>query len=513
MTARTTPLGRRAARRAAALAAFVAAGAAGAAAAPAFDDGTTQHFPAVQASAAAPLRQALIVAPGPSSPGPFGADAVADRDLLRLLGFDVTMVTADTRPRLDSAIRDFADAVKRDAEVAIFVLGSSRAGDGALFLTPTAARPSPSPPAAADFDGIRLARLLHAITRRAPKETVVVVDGCVPGDLPACPSGPDVVPRGVSAVLAGPVHPSAAPPASLGRALLGLMKRDGLTFADLAEPLRQAAGDAGLGFAATPAPSRTFAFLPADLLARLPRPCNDVDPRRGAEALRDGPSLAPLVADCAAAAVTYSPWPYFRDRLAVAREQRSAQTALAACDEAAAATYLGAYPGGRYRAAVVEQRRTCAPPPPPPTSPPPPPAPLSPLEQRATAAVADYYRRHDYHDGDSFAGLASLYPPTFRDRDRTVTGREHLGKLGEYYGSLSSVQINVIPGSLDLGGCVKAESCRVRGRIRSQTLKKGQSDSDRTESRFSLVFDLDTSKVLYECAVAEPANPRERPCE
>lgn len=466
------------------------------------DEGV-ERFRAVGTSAAAPLRQALVVAPLPAAPGPFGAEAVAVRDLLRLLGFDVTAVSSDTRPALDAATRGFVDAVKPGAEVALFLLGSIRAAGASLVVTPPAAGSSAAPPAS-DFDGIRLSRLLRAVARQNPKSLVVVADGCMPGGAPTCPTGSDAVPESVSALVASDAHP---PTGTLQGPLLGLMKRESLVFADLADPLRRAAAEAGLGFAATPTLSRTFAFMPADFLARLPRPCNAVDPRLGADALRTGPDLGPIAADCEAAAVTYAPWPFFRGRLATAREQSAAQKALRSCDAGAASAYLGAYPTGAYRAAVAEQRQACAPPPPPP------PPPLTPLQQRATAAVADYYRRHNYHDGDSFAALASLYPPKFRNRDRTVSDRDHMQQLGDYYAGLNSVQIDIVPGSLDLGDCLRPDSCRVHGRIRSQTLKKGQSEYSYADSRFSLLFNLDTSKVLYECAVGDPPNPREQPCE
>ena len=103
-------------------------------------------LPPVLASAAAPVRQALVIEPGAADPAPrtdaLRRDAGAYRDLLRLLGFAVTTLSPATRPELDAGLRGFARAVEPDADVAVFVLGDMRPARG---RADPSHRPAPRP--------------------------------------------------------------------------------------------------------------------------------------------------------------------------------------------------------------------------------------------------------------------------------------------------------------------------------------------------------------------------------
>jgi hypothetical protein len=109
--------------------------------------------PPIMASAAAPDRQALIIVPDFAGGGsvPRGAvaqsDAVAYRELLRLLGFTVTTLAIDTRPTFDLETRDFAKTIKRDGDVAVFVLGSVIGAGGKLYVPTSDLPPSARAPA------------------------------------------------------------------------------------------------------------------------------------------------------------------------------------------------------------------------------------------------------------------------------------------------------------------------------------------------------------------------------
>ena len=195
-----------------------------------------------------------------------------------------------------------------------------------------------------------------------------------------------------------------------------------------------------LGLAGSPDLSDAFVFLPAGFLAGLPLSCNTVDPTLPAEALRGRPTLEPLVASCREAAARYSFSPFFGLRLAAARDQEAARRALASCAEVP--SYLADFPSGRYRAAVEAAKRGCEAPPPA-TLPAPvtPPAPIpTPLQLQAAQAVAVYFHRHDYGQGDSFAGLARLYGPEVEVRGAAVPAADHMRRLGAWYGGYDSIR-------------------------------------------------------------------------
>ncbi len=355
---------------------------------------------------------------------------------------------------------------------------------------------------------------------------MAIVDECGGGEAkPACDIGSTSVPEGVSAIVvhrvpAGGADGPVAGVATARQDLLPLMREPGLDFLQLYARLKTRLAGTNDGLSTTAALSRTFVFLPADFLASLPLECNRVDPAASAETLRRTPSVAPLVTSCERAAATYDFAPRFRERLTTAREQLAFQKAVASCAVAAAATYRDTYPDGAYRFAVAEHDGECerqrqpAPAPPPMPSPPPAPAQLEApnLQSRALGAVATYYERHGYNAGEGMGALASLYPSFFLKREGPVSRDRHIAELSAYYARLSSLSFNVLAGTLDYSGCEAAASCLVRGTVQATSVKPG-GPAHSGLSRFSLRFDLDRGKVLYECAVVQARTVREAPCE
>ncbi len=453
------------------------------------EPGNSGTLPPVLASEAAPVRQALVIEPGPADLGPrtdaLRRDAGSYRDLLRLLGFAVTTLSPATRPELDASLRGFARGVEPGADVAVFVLGDMRPTADGMALAPPGTAPD-----RIEAEGLRLGDALRRAVERGPRALALVIDGCT-GTTEACRAGLQSLPRGVGAVLA---RREADAPGTLGPALLPAMPVEGRTLPQL----RDALGLEG----STDLPAG-FAFLPRGFLAGLPLACNGVDPELSAEALRGRPTLEPLVAACREAAARYPFSPFFGAKLAAARDQEAARRALTSCAEAA--PYLADFPTGRYRAAVETARRGCQvlPAPPPPAPPAPAPAP-TPLQLQAAEAVAGYFHRHDYSHGDSFAGLARLYGPEVEVRGAVRPAADQLRRLGAWYGAFDSVSFRIVPGSLDFAGCTRAEDCRLRGRYRVRALPAGRDAYEEQQGAFSLRLDLGSGRVLAECGVGEP---------
>ena len=492
-------------------------------------------FSAVMTSPAAPNRRALIVTPAFSG-GSVNAraalarsDAFAYRDLLRLLGFSGTIVAADTRPALRAAIQSFADTVSRDAEVAVFVLGSIVPAGGKLYVPASDLSAADRAPDHIATAGLDLAEIIGGIAEHGAKEVVAIVDECGGGETkPGCDVGPNTLPDGVSAIVVHRVPGRDGEPvagvASVRQDLLPLMREPGLDVLQLYSRLKSRLSGTNDGLAATPALSRNFAFLPGDFLAKLPVECNRVDPSAGAETLRRAPSLAPAVGACERASVTYEFSPFFKEKLTAAREQLAYQKAVAGCSGGAAA-YLDAYPNGAYRFAVSEHASECErerQPTPQPVSPSPAPAQEAPvaeattptLQSLARIAVSVYYDRHSYTAGDNLGGVAALYPPVFAKREGNVTRDGQITELRTYYSKLASISFQVIPGSLDFSGCETPGSCLVRGSTRASFRKLGDPGERTSFSTFSLRFDLRRGlKVLYECSLLQQRKSREAPCE
>lgn len=460
------------------------------------EPGSPVTLPPVLASAAAPVRQALVIEPGSADLAPrsdtLRRDAGSYRDLLRLLGFAVTTLAPATRPDLDAGLRGFARGVESGADVAVFVLGDLRPTADGLALAPPGTAPD-----RIEADGVRLGDALRRAVERGPRALALVIDGCT-GTAEACAAGLQSLPRGVGAVSA---RRAADAPGTLGPALLPGMPVEGRTLPQLRDAIGlDGSADLPVG----------FAFLPTGFLAGLPLACNGVDPELSAEALRGRPTLEPLVAACREAAARYAFSSFFGAKLAAARDQEAARRALTFCAEAA--PYLADFPTGRYRSAVETAQRGCHAPPAPTPPAPPPPAPVpTPLQLQAAEAVAGYFHRHDYGHGDSFAGLARLYGPEVEVRGVVRSAADQLRRLGAWYGAYDSVRFRVVPGSLDFAGCAQAVDCRLRGRYRLSALPAGRDAYEEQEQAFSLRLDLGSGRVRAECGVAEPQVSA--PCE
>ncbi len=327
--------------------------------------------PPIAVSTAAPDRQALIVAVGPVGAATMDSDRY--RDVLRLLGFKVMVVAAETRPDLKAAFATFATQVKPGSDVAVFVLGTLLPKGDDLYLVTTGID---TPLERLPTEGLRLADAMAPFANAGGRDTVLFVDGCREAEGQPCRMAAATVPDGISAILGAKVRPpaSGAPVAgvsSLASELLPLMQREGLTDLALYGDLKDRLAGTDMSIAASPSLSRSFVFLPAGFLAGLPTPCNRVDPDAGADALRNAASLDPIVQACALAAATWTFSPRFKDRLATAREQAAFQHAASGCRPAVIRAYFDAYPQSRYAPALrdletgceEERRRAEAPPP------------------------------------------------------------------------------------------------------------------------------------------------------
>ncbi len=330
----------------------------------AIENGTTTRQPAA-VSAAAPLRQALIVAPAPGG-GAMAFDADGYDTLLRILGFSVTTVVSETRPELEGDLRRFAAAVKPGGEVALFLLGTLPTKGDQLYLIPTVSAVDVSGrPDLLSTEGVSVSDLLRRIGERGPKDIVAVVDTCRSADAASdCQKVAAAFPDGVSALVAsrrrgtdagGPL----ARLASLRPDLTSLMRQPDLSFFALFAALKVKLSGTDMTLSATPSLSRSFAFLPSDFLAKLPTACNRVEATSDPAALR-GRRLDELENACAGAARSYAFTPYFPDKLATVREQLAFQRTMAnGCSSMALADFLRDYPGSRLRDAVENYRMDC----------------------------------------------------------------------------------------------------------------------------------------------------------
>ncbi len=330
----------------------------------AIENGTATRQP-VAVSGAAPLRQALIVAPAPGG-GAMASDADSYEALLRLLGFSVTTVVSETRPELEGELRRFAAAVKPGGEVALILLGTLPAKDDQLYLIPTV--PVPDLVDRSDLlatEGLSVADLLRRIGESAPKDIVAVVDTCRPANgTNDCQKAAAALPDGVSALVAsrrrgtdagGPL----ARLTSLRPDLLPLMRQPDVSFFALFGALKAKLSGTDMTLSATPSLSRSFAFLPSDFLARLPTACNRVEATSDPAALR-GRRLDDLAAACSEAARTYTFPPFFADKLATVREQLAFQrTTAAGCNGEIAANFLREYPDSPLRNVVARSQAEC----------------------------------------------------------------------------------------------------------------------------------------------------------
>ena len=333
-------------------------------------NGSNTYMP-IASSTAAPDRQALIVAVGHMGAAKIDPDRY--RDLLRLLGFKVTVIAAETRPDLKSAFATFTTQVKPGSDVAVFVLGTLLPkGDDLYLVTAGVDTPLEQLPT----EGLRLADAMAPIANLGGRDTVLFVDGCRETQGQSCRINAATVPDGISAIVGVKIRPadSGAPVAgvsSLASELLPLMQRESLDDLALYGDLKDRLAGTDMSVAASPSLSRSFVFLPAGFLAGLPTLCNHVDPDASAQALRDAAPLDSAVQACVRAAATWTFSTWFKDRLPKVREQAAFQHAASGCRSAVIRAYFDGYPQGRYVPALrgietgceEERRRTEAPPP------------------------------------------------------------------------------------------------------------------------------------------------------
>ncbi len=323
---------------------------------------TAAPQPPAAVSAAAPLRQALVVAPAPGG-GAMSADGDAYGALLRRLGFSLSIVIAEDRPGLEADLRRFAATVKPGAEVAIFVLGVSPARGKDLYLVP---RPTDlAAPGLMATEGVPLDDLFRRVGERGPKDIVAIVDACRPAEATgSCRQVADALPEGVSAIIASRrrAEGGGAPVArlaSLRPDLLPLLTRPDTSFFALYAALKGKLTGTDMTLDATPSLSRSFSFLPEDFLAKLPTPCNRVEATSDAAALRER-RLDDLPVACAEAARLYDFSPLFTDKLRIVREQVAFSHASAAgCGSRAMADVLRDYPQGLLHDAAEREMAGC----------------------------------------------------------------------------------------------------------------------------------------------------------
>jgi hypothetical protein len=437
-------------------------------------------------SAAAPVRHALIVAASSPQYGLRAASAAADAEeyekLLRLLGFQVTVIGMSDRPDLDHSLREFVSQLPTGAEVATFFLGSVVAdGDGMLI---TAADSPPGIEARPELfasEGIRIADVLRRISTRGPRELVAIVDECAaPLNAQNCQAGSPTFPAGVSAIVGirKTASRGAAPMAamaSLRADLIPLMQREGETFLKLFSGLNDRIANGNVTIVGTSALTSTFAFLPSDFFARLPHDCNRVDAGMDVGSLRTAP-LESLISKCQQAVQTWSFSTLFAQKLAIAREQRAFQKATTSCgDQASISAYLSGYPSGMYRTNVEQFASQCAPPPPPPSvalSPPPPPPPPAPLpvqpsvaqlQQSALEALRQYYHIHSSDSPATWADYEELYAAEvfFYNKltDRSAIARAKVDGHNTWPVRHFTIREDTLSFDCDLAN----QSCKVRG--------------------------------------------------
>ncbi len=305
-------------------------------------------YPPTAVSTAAPNRQALIISVGHLGAAKMNSDRY--RDLLRLLGFQVTIVVAETRPELKGAFATFAGQVKPGGDVAVIVLGALAPKGDDLYLVASGVDTTSE---RLPTEGLRLADAMVPIVDVGGRDTVLFVDACREAQGQTCRVSTATVLDGVSAILGERVRStgSAAPVAgltSLASELLPLMEREGLNDLALFGALKDKLAGTDMSVAASPSLSRSFAFLPAGFLAGLPTLCNRVDLEANADVLQNAAPLDPMIQACARAEATWTFTPWFKDRLAAAREQASFQHAASGCHPAALRAYFDAYPQGRF---------------------------------------------------------------------------------------------------------------------------------------------------------------------
>jgi len=481
-----------------------------------------QKLNPVMVSAAVPVRQALIVAASSSRSGMRAAAADTDadeyRNLLRLLGFQVTTIGASNRPDLDSSLRAFGSEVASGSDVAIFFLGNILADSQGMFVTAADAPAGiESRPELFQTEGIKVSSILRRISSRGPREVVVIVDECLPSSTRSCQPGPESFPNGISAIVA--THRSGssggapmAAMASLRSELIPLMQQPGESFLKLFSDLQERIRSGNVEIAGTAALSSTFSFLPADFFQRLPHDCNQVSSETDFGKLRAArpEELEALIVRCQQAVQTWNFSTYFGQKLALAREQSAFRKAVAGCgNQSAANSYLSAYPQGLYRSTVEQFLTGCAPPPPPP----PPPQQVSPptiaqLQQRARDALRRYYYVHSSDSGSGVSDYESLYAPQVTLRNAPMNRRKLAYDKVKYNVGYPVRRFTIVEGTLTYECLADDQSCLVHGMVNGDFQNSsGEQSSNSFETSIQFITLMSDPKVTYECAKTQIDKP------
>jgi tetratricopeptide (TPR) repeat protein len=317
-------------------------------------------------------RVAVLVVPGAARGNARNVIAHADeeayRKLLRDIGFDVLTISPSSRPDLDQALREAARRVPNGGEIAMFVLGTALSDANELYVMPAdAPAEAEMQPGGLDAAGLRLGDVLRRIHARAPRHFVVIVDECrrITCGGPECAVEATAGTTGASIIAAHRISARAGSNAPLAQRtsirdlLTPEMVKEGQNFFSLFGSLTQRLAGSNIALISTSALSNEFSFVPANYFATLPTDCNRVAANADANVLRTV-NLEPLLQACERATSTWPYAPHFAAQLAVVREQRAFQRAVASCDDRAAIPgYASTYPSGRYKAVVQQFEADC----------------------------------------------------------------------------------------------------------------------------------------------------------
>lgn len=344
--------------------AFLVAGAGEAAAA---SSGLTTAQPLVRHPTAG-QRVALLIVPGPAQTDARQITAHADEEAyrrhLREIGFEVWTIGPSSRPDLDRLLRDAAARLPVGADVLVLALGTALSTAGDVFLVPADTRTGETRPEMLDTEAVRLSTLLRRLAARAPRHLAAIVDECRPVSAPGRCAVEAAGASGASVLAARRTHPGGEGPprasrSSLREDLLAAMTIEGQSFIQLYHALAARLSGSDLALDTTGSLSAGFALLPANFFAELPHECNRVDADADPATLRHA-GLEAVLRACESAAAT---WPYARpyaEKLAIAREQRAFQRAVASCDDRfAASAFTSAYPSSRLRRVIDDHFAAC----------------------------------------------------------------------------------------------------------------------------------------------------------
>ena len=275
-----------------------------------------------------------------------------------------------SRPELDGRLRDAAQAMPANGDLAMVIVGPVPARGDELFLVPADAMeglPASSP--GLDTEALRLNSILRRFDATGLRELVVVVEDCRTRGEPCPLAGVRPSPK---TSLLGQVAPRAARDAFRPSVQAAMMK-PGQPFSAFASSLQGQRMIQGSSIAVPQPASTRFMFRPPDFFETASHPCLAIDPAARADTVRSA-SIRPLVAACESAVARWPSVDVFSQRLMAGQEQVAFQTAVAACARMAATdAYIATYPQGRYRAEVDAFVAGCRPAPP--ALPPPPPMP------------------------------------------------------------------------------------------------------------------------------------------